>query len=490
MKLKQTLLVAALLASTGVSNAALIDENFALDKPTFASSGDASLAVDGNLGTRWESDHVDNQWFYVDLGVKVDLDHVKIYWEGAFTKHYILYVADKLTDEMLANLSDEDFSNDFSAGWTQVADVTNESFDAIKDGNDIQDISNYSGRYVAINCLERGTTWGNSFFEFEVYVSQLSQGFITLQCDDDLGTSSTSFDLTMTGCAADGTDLDLTDVQLKIVDEFGETPEYSFADNKLNINGVGTFTVSVSKDNLTSNTIELTIVSNNPNISTTSLEGNENVTVTSCEITDPENPAENAIDGNEGSMWIVPDQPDANLVYDAWIQVDLGKVYDIDCVNLLWEASCPADYKVIVSETGNDDSVVFGERTGYESTVGVDVIDWFYGKTAKGRFVKVYSTKAALGYGIKLKELCIYGKEATSSSVSSVTESDVCVKLVGNKVVASTVLGNLTVYNMNGVAVATANGVSEINVSSLPSGVYVVKAVDMNGNVATVKVVK
>lgn len=126
---------------------------------------------------------------------------------------------------------------------------------------------------------------------------------------------------------------------------------------------------------------------------------------------------------------------------------------------------------------------------GNVSVPGTDLDDWFYGKVVKGRFVKVYSTKAALPYGIKMKELYIYGKEVTSSSVSSLLESGVRVQLAGD-VLRFSAEANAVVYNMNGAAVATANGVSEMNVSSLPSGVYVVKAVDMNGNVATVKVVK
>ena len=54
----------------------------------------ASQAVDGNLGSRWESIHnVDPQWIYVDLGAPTDLDSVVIYWEAARAKDYVLEVS-------------------------------------------------------------------------------------------------------------------------------------------------------------------------------------------------------------------------------------------------------------------------------------------------------------------------------------------------------------------------------------------------------------
>lgn len=724
MKLKQTLLVAALLATAGISNAAVTktDLNLAVGKEAFASSSVGShvpaAAVDGiTTGeSRWESSVADNQWFYVDLGEKQNLDHVRIYWEAAFSSQYSLYVADELTDAMLANLSDEESANDFAAGWTKVTDVTNESYDAIKDGNDVQEIGK-EGRYVAINCLKRGTGYGNSFYEFKVYngpyeftysepilsltpdvragyvgttVNFLAEGFntdgspidlsdavwtmndepmasqtvtfdtkgfytvkvvakngaegetfvgifdtadnfvtpslLTQQSDNTTADASNAIDgdagtmwaaeasgakdfdawmvvnlgseLDVNGCylhwegatsaeytvevSTDGveytpvfsyaSDVNMQDrydwvfdgkshkarfvkihstkantqwgVKLKelqifaegtlapaelaaieltvdnVVNKFGTTTtnynlscdafdQYgnawelseeelaslqwtvtpaetaSIENNVLTVTAIDNYTVTCSLDGVVSNPVEVNVVSSSSNI----IEDNENVTATACESTDEANPANFAIDGNTGSMWIVPDQTGTDLVYDAWIQIDLGKVYDIDCVNVLWEASCPADYKVIVSETGNDDSVVYGERMGNVSVPGTDLDDWFYGKVVKGRFVKVYSTKAALPYGIKMKELYVYGKEVTSSSVSSLLESGVRVQLAGD-VLRFSVEANAVVYNMNGVAVATANGVVEMNVSSLPSGVYVVKAVDMNGNVATVKVVK
>ena len=206
MKLKQTLLVAALLASAGISNAALIDQNLALNKPAYASSGTASAAVDGNTGSRWESNHVDNQWIYVDLGTVYNLDHLRILWEGAYTKHYQVCVADELTSEMLANLNDEDPANDFATGWTVAADQTYDSFVA----DQTVSVAGFAGRYVAINCIERGTTWGNSIFELEVYANSLTESVLNVTPDVRGGFPGTTVNFTADGFNADGSDLDLT----------------------------------------------------------------------------------------------------------------------------------------------------------------------------------------------------------------------------------------------------------------------------------------
>lgn len=88
-----------------------------------------------------------------------------------------------------------------------------------------------------------------------------------------------------------------------------------------------------------------------------------------------------------------------------------------------------------------------------------------------------------------MKELQVFVTDGTSGVVGGLQDAAMQIFVMGD-VLRFSVEANAVVYNMNGVAVATANGVSEMNVSSLPSGVYVVKAVDMNGNVATVKVVK
>lgn len=124
--------------------------NIALYKPTYASSVEdqsypASNATDGSLTTRWSSAFSDPQSIYVDLGQRYDICNVGLHWEVALGQDFKIQVSDD------------------ASVWTDVATIT---------GNVTYD--NYiplkaSGRYVRMYGTQRGTPYGYSLYEFEVY---------------------------------------------------------------------------------------------------------------------------------------------------------------------------------------------------------------------------------------------------------------------------------------------------------------------------------
>jgi len=125
--------------------------NIAYQKPVTVSStesGDnvAANAVDANGNSRWSSLYNDNEWIYVDLGSQFDIQRVRLDWEAAFARAYKIQL-----------------SND-AITWNTIYDTST------GDGS-VDDISNLvgSGRYVRINGVQRGTSWGYSLWEFEVY---------------------------------------------------------------------------------------------------------------------------------------------------------------------------------------------------------------------------------------------------------------------------------------------------------------------------------
>jgi endoglucanase len=128
--------------------------NLALGKAASSSSNEDSTltpgkAVDGSTSTRWASlEGVDPQWLSVDLGATYAIKRVKLVWEAAYGKSYRIEV-----------------SNDGSA-WTQVYSTT--SGDGGTD--DLTGLS-ASGRYVRVYGTARGTPYGYSLWEFEVYGS-------------------------------------------------------------------------------------------------------------------------------------------------------------------------------------------------------------------------------------------------------------------------------------------------------------------------------
>ncbi|MEU7381635.1 MULTISPECIES: discoidin domain-containing protein [unclassified Streptomyces] len=105
----------------------------------------AANAVDGRADTRWASDWSDPQWIQVDLGAPTTFRHIQLVWETAYAKAYAIQT-----------------SND-GQNWQTLRQIT--------DGNggvDDLDLTG-TGRYVRINCTQRGTGWGYSLYELGVY---------------------------------------------------------------------------------------------------------------------------------------------------------------------------------------------------------------------------------------------------------------------------------------------------------------------------------
>jgi hypothetical protein len=121
-------------------------------KPATASSVEnaaspASAAVDGNTTTRWSSAFSDPQWLQVDLGASATVSQVVLTWEAAYASAFQIQVSD--TGTSWTNV----YSTTTGTGGTQTLNVTG------------------TGRFVRVNGTVRGTAYGYSLFEFQVYGS-------------------------------------------------------------------------------------------------------------------------------------------------------------------------------------------------------------------------------------------------------------------------------------------------------------------------------
>ncbi len=131
---------------------ATVSPNLALNKRVRVSSLEngqqfpAAAAVDGNGGTRWSSAHTDQQWIWVDLGATYAVNRVKLTWEGAYGKDYDVEIAPD------------------TVHWTPLKSVTGNTVLA----NDWTGLSG-TGRYVRMNGKVRGSGYGYSLYELEVY---------------------------------------------------------------------------------------------------------------------------------------------------------------------------------------------------------------------------------------------------------------------------------------------------------------------------------
>ncbi|MEO3874734.1 cellulase family glycosylhydrolase [Nonomuraea sp. B12E4] len=113
---------------------------------TEAAGLEAAKAVDGSATTRWASaEGVDPQWIRVDLGSAHTISRVRLTWEAAYAGAYRVQT-----------------SPDGSA-WTDV-----HSTSAGDGGTDDLTVSG-TGRYVRVYGTRRGTPYGYSLWELEVF---------------------------------------------------------------------------------------------------------------------------------------------------------------------------------------------------------------------------------------------------------------------------------------------------------------------------------
>lgn len=130
------------------------DVNFALASngaTATASSGNADAAIDGNNGTRWESDATDDETFTLNMGKARTFNYVRINWEGAFCSQFELtYSTDGVayqplyTETALA-----------SAGWQEIYLETP-----------------VTAQYIKYHGTKRATGYGQSFYEFQVLLQE------------------------------------------------------------------------------------------------------------------------------------------------------------------------------------------------------------------------------------------------------------------------------------------------------------------------------
>ncbi|WP_157597314.1 discoidin domain-containing protein [Streptacidiphilus rugosus] len=131
-----------------------IPGDLAQGRPATASSVEtpdfpAGNATDGDTGTRWSSQYVDPTWLQVDLGSVQTVNRVVLAWEAAYGKNYQIQMS---TD---------------GSTWTTVYTRANGT-----GGTETLTGFTGTGRYIRMYGTARGTQWGYSLYEFEVFHDQ------------------------------------------------------------------------------------------------------------------------------------------------------------------------------------------------------------------------------------------------------------------------------------------------------------------------------
>src|SRR4051812_42332176 len=106
-------------------------------------------------------------------------------------------------------------------------------------------------------------------------------------------------------------------------------------------------------------------------------------------------PASAAFDGSTTTRW------SSAFADPQWIQVDLGQSADVTQVVLTWEAAYAKAFQIQVSADATTWTSIYSTTTATGGTQTLNI-------TGTGRYVRMYGTARATGYGYSLYEFQVY----------------------------------------------------------------------------------
>ena len=250
-------------------------------------------------------------------------------WENAYGKAYTIQV-----------------SND-ETNWTTAYTQTNGA-----GGTETLTFPTVTGRYIRMYGTVRGTVWGYSLYEFQVFAPAAGASANSTKASSASTLSSTASTSS------------------------SSTPSVAATSSATSVAAVAASTnLALGK--------------------TTKTSGSENAGYLG---------SANAVDGDVNSRW-------GSLFVDpSWIEVDLGSAQAINHVVLRWEAAYGVKYQIQVS---NDEQ---NWTTAYTQAAGKGGVEDFTFNAVTGRYVRMYGTQRATGYGYSLYEFEVYGSATTGTA--------------------------------------------------------------------------
>ena len=387
-------------------NTSIIDDSEAVAKDNWATesgtsatatSGTATNAIDGNGGTRWESASSDPQVWTLDLGAERVFDKIQFVWEGAYGKTFTLAISDD------------------NSTWTTVYYVKGQALAGFPYTQTI-DLPQLKARYIRFKGIERGTNYGYSFWEFRVIKSESPVlTTITASIVNDkhyyaVGTDAATLSLAF----KDQYDQDIAHgaVTYNISPDasYGTISEGVFTPTK-----AGHISITAQVGSVVSNAVSFWATSS------TNLAYNKLHSASTGEAVIDSKPAANAVDNNEGTEWqshADTSDDEAARTYDAWLIVNLGDKYDIDLVAVKFEGACSQAYTI---EFADDLEHEWKTGASYIGSAGIDAHRDEHSVLTNNtgvQYVRLFSTKAATQWGMKVQELRVFGTAAAAPTRS------------------------------------------------------------------------
>ena len=395
--MKKLSFIAALLCASMISFAQdlVYDTNFALasnGSSASASSGNAALAIDGNEGTRWESAQTDTESWTLNMGQARTFSRIKILWEGAYAKQFTLSC-----------------SND-SVNWTNLyteANLTQAGWQTIE-------VTQTTAQYIKYQGIERATTYGQSFFEFQVLLPGVSVlTSIQLTAPSKIAKVGEGIALTAKALDQNGAEMEAT-INYEITPaDAGAVTNGNYVPAK-----VGNASIVAKSGTVASPAIEVFgYEGNNLVLSTNLVNDNKIIAQVAVDPNGSANDAFFAVDGNDGSVWqgsltngTADDE--ASRTYDAWFVADMGAFYSIDLITIHFEGACSQEYHVDFGV----DTTNWALGYNYVGAAGIngrtDMLSAAeLNNNLKARYVRFWSTKAGTQWGMKVFEFQVFGRE-------------------------------------------------------------------------------
>jgi hypothetical protein len=424
--------------------------------------------VDGDLATRWSSDFSDPQWIEIDLEAAHNISEIVLVWEAAYGSAY--------------NIQGSVDGNNWTTLVTQINGAG---------GVEVFEGLSGSYRYIRLNGTARGTPWGYSLFEFEVWggttttqpppVPVIAVASPTAGQQFQLGSSvnlQVSVSDTNWFSAGGGYRYSLNGASAVTVNNATAinlgalaVGSYNLQVTLLNAQGqaVGqsaTVGFNVNPEGDTPSTpspVKLTPI----DATTSSFQGGNN--------------AQQAIDGNLLTRW------ESEASDPQTIQLDMGQSTYFTRVVLNWEGAYGRAYSIDVSENGSTWTTVYSTESG---NGGIDdlVLDG-----QQGRYIRMRGTVRGTGYGYSLFEFDVYGMAAdpslalinivapTSGQAIPKTQTvELQIDISDSSWIAS---GGSYSYYLDNNPVVNVNSLNAINLGLLPTGRHTLRVnlVDSDG---------
>lgn len=410
--------------------------NIALKKSVKVSSEEnagclAKHLTDGDLTTRWGSQHKDGEWAIVDLAAEHYIDHLILRWEPAYASEVEIALSKDKTNWQAVTFS--------GTGGVQRVNLA---------AMVMEQGAKSRARYIRLTGLKRATAYGTSLYELEAYglplsgdeskviALEITSETLTLKGDEkpqytirgynyqgkELPVTPTTktnvadgvYTLTAEASGLKATyswpileqpliaDVVVSPREVSVplgeevvftistVDQFGylvETRTETYLAESIG-DFEQIFTSGKFRDTAmihVSELAEMNLALRKP----TTASGEENAGTL----------RQNVNDGELKTRW-------GSLHKDnEWIQIDLEHVYRINRIHLFWEAAYATSYQILVSENGKDYTTAYSTTTskGGEQNLTIDNVP--------ARYVKVLCLKRATGYGSSLYEVEVYGTE-------------------------------------------------------------------------------